>query len=432
MDLLLTDTPTTIKILTSLLLILAAMKIIKSMFLSVATGSFLLALWLGHGFEKILILSKNTFLSSETLLLVFLVYIVTCLSSQMNASGILTDLISLIRKNFSKKFAIAILPAIIGLLPMPGGALFSAPLVKTCDEDESINPIIKSRINFWFRHVWELWWPLYPGVILAVAITNINLNKFILIHFPLSLVSILAGYFFLLRKIKNEENFILKNLNKFFLLSLLKLLSPITIIISTYLLITFFLPFIGESNKYYPMSIGVVFAIIILQFQRALNLKTWIKILLSPKTISICIFIFFIRIYGDIIGNPLPNGSLLFKEVHMELIRWGVPFTLIFALIPFISGLTIGLAVGFVGTSFPIVMALLGESYSEATLFSTILLAYGFGYIGMMLSPVHICLVVTNNFFKTSITRSIRGLLPPAITLGIGVLIMYSLIKMFG
>jgi len=46
-------------------------------------------------------------------------------------------------------------------------------------------------------------------------------------------------------------------------------------------------------------------------------------------------------------------------------------------------------------------------------------LAYAAGFMGQMLSPVHVCLVVSNQYFKTSLLRSLGGLLlPVAVVLG--------------
>jgi hypothetical protein len=83
-------------------------------------------------------------------------------------------------------------------------------------------------------------------------------------------------------------------------------------------------------------------------------------------------------------------------------------------LIPFISGLTMGLAVGFVGASFPIVISLMGEAPPSGQLMAATALAYGFGYIGMMLSPVHICLMVTSEYFRTRVLRNSLALAKPA------------------
>ena len=43
---------------------------------------------------------------------------------------------------------------------MPGGAIFSAPLVKGAAEGLDATPGQLSLVNYWFRHVWEVAWPL--------------------------------------------------------------------------------------------------------------------------------------------------------------------------------------------------------------------------------------------------------------------------------
>ena len=119
----------------------------------------------------------------------------------MSISGNMKEMVENVRSMISKRFSMAILPAIIGFLPMPGGAIFSAPLLDDCDSDNEVKPILKTKINYWFRHIWEYWWPLYPGVLLAVDITGLPVLTFMMLQLPLSLLSILAGYLFLLRNI---------------------------------------------------------------------------------------------------------------------------------------------------------------------------------------------------------------------------------------
>jgi hypothetical protein len=50
--------------------------------------------------------------------------------------------------------------------------------------------------------------------------------------------------------------------------------------------------------------------------------------------------------------------------------------------------------------------------------------AYGCVYFGMILSPVHICLVVTNEYFKTRLLSSYRRIFAPALTVLLACLIM--------
>jgi len=78
-----------------------------------------------------------------------------------------------------------------------------------------------------------------------------------------------------------------------------------------------------------------------------------------------------------------------------------------------VSGLTKGITVGYIGASFPVVVRLLGADPDTGTLLSTVVMAYASGFCGMMLSPIHVCLIVTNEYFKTNPMSSLAGLLKP-------------------
>jgi hypothetical protein len=98
-----------------------------------------------------------------------------------------------------------------------------------------------------------------------------------------------------------------------------------------------------------------------------------------------------------------------------ELMALGIPLLMVKMVIPFVSGAVTGIAVGFVGASFPLVFALLGPDPSLNQIASTTTFAYGFGFMGMMLSPVHICFLVTNEYFKTRLLHAYRYLWGPVI-----------------
>jgi hypothetical protein len=62
------------------------------------------------------------------------------------------------------------------------------------------------------------------------------------------------------------------------------------------------------------------------------------------------------------------------------------------------------------------VFALLGPEPALNQLVSTTVFAYSFGYMGMILSPVHICFVVTNEYFKTRLFRTYPYLAGPVLS----------------
>jgi hypothetical protein len=138
-------------------------------------------------------------------------------------------------------------------------------------------------------------------------------------------------------------------------------------------------------------------------------------VLLSRRTLYMTILVAIIRIYGAMIEARVPGGMLLVEQMRAELAAFGLPEGLFILLIPFIAGLAVGINVGTIGASFPVVMSLLGASPPLIELLPTTVLAYAVGFMGQMLSPVHVCLVVSNQYFKTSLLRSLAGLIPPVL-----------------
>jgi len=119
--------------------------------------------------------------------------------------------------------------------------------------------------------------------------------------------------------------------------------------------------------------------------------------------------------------------------LRAELADWGVPVVLMMMTIPFVSGLATGLAIGFVGASFPIVFSMLGGDPSLGQVLAATVLAYGFGYMGMILSPVHVCLIVTNEHFGTRLQSSLRVLARPAVAMLPAVVVLYfAILWLFG
>ncbi len=67
---------------------------------------------------------------------------------------------------------------------MPGGAIFSAPMIQEAASGLDVSGRDKVVINYWFRHVWELTWPLYPGMILAASLCGMSIFEYIGYTFP--------------------------------------------------------------------------------------------------------------------------------------------------------------------------------------------------------------------------------------------------------
>lgn len=404
--------PVIVKILVSLTIILVVNKFLKKLSLSLLIGTVVLAFWTGQSINTITEITWNRLWSVDNAFLSLIIVLVIWLSSQMEKAGIMNDLVRTLKASLSFKGSLIVLPAVIGLLPMPGGALFSAPLVDDSDEEKKIEPIKKTRINYWFRHIWEYTWPLYPGLILTSDISGLHIYQLMLLGLPITLAALVTGYFFFLRKIPQASGEKTAAEHHF-----LKLISPIIIVIAVYAGLLIFFPGISKLSKYLPMTIGLLSAMLSLQIMRPLDREMWKKVLLSKKALTMVLIVILVRIYGAFIEARLPGGTLLMEQMRIELNNIGIPLTILVLIIPFISGITTGVSVGFVGASMPIVISLLGSSPDLFHLLSTVILAFTFGFMGVMLSPVHVCLIVTNEYFKTNLAKSLTALIPPALVI---------------
>jgi integral membrane protein (TIGR00529 family) len=420
--------PLLAKVLGTLALILLLNRLLKNLSAAVAAGTLILGLWAGHSPAAIAAIAWRRTVSADNLMLLAVIILVNYLGDLMSRTGVMADLVAVVRARVPRRLSLAALPAVIGFLPMPGGALFSAPLVASWDREGELSALYKTRINFWFRHVWEFWWPLYPAVLLAISLTGLEVWQFICAGLPISVVSIAAGYFFLLRRLPRENSGTAAAAPE---VGFWVLVSPIVTVIAAYALIQLLLPGLNAAGKYLPMLIGLVLALTLLQLQR--RFSSWKQIFLSRRTLSLALLVAFIRVYGALIEAPLPGGLLLVEGLRRELSVAGIPVIVVMMLVPFISGLSMGLSVGAVGASFPIVLSLLGPGPSTGVLLSAAILAYGCGYVGQLLSPVHVCLVVTNAYFKTRLAKSLLALLAPtAVVLGGVVVVSRVILRIWG
>jgi uncharacterized protein len=417
--------PIIVKIFISLMAILTVNRLSRNLPLAIVSATLILALWSGHSPQGIVIIAWERFFSKDNGFLLLVVTLVIWLSSLMDKTRIMRDLVTNIRFLLPPKMALAALPAVIGLLPMPGGALFSAPLVDDVDEKKELTPLEKTRINYWFRHIWEYTWPLFPGMILAADIAGLEIWQIFIVGIPLAGAMALAGYFFILRGVHISPSEGRRGEHH-----ILKLLSPILIVIAVYAVIMVFFPAIHRISKYLPMVVGIFVAILTLALQRPVPAADWMKIIFSRRLLNMVFIVVLIRIYGAFIEARLPGGTLLMEQMRTELHQMGIPILLLMIIITFLSGFTTGISVGFVGAAFPIIFNLIGPDPTMWQLLGGLALAYPFGFSGTMLSPIHVCLIVTCEYFGSSLEKSIISLIPPSLVM-MGVSLLISQLLLF-
>jgi hypothetical protein len=130
---------------------------------------------------------------------------------------------------------------------------------------------------------------------------------------------------------------------------------------------------------------------------------------------------------GVMIFESLLDASGLIPLAGQELSRNQVPVGLIIAFLPFLAGLVTGIAIGFAGAAFPIVVGFVGADPTLQPI-SALVLAFSMGYAGMMLSPVHLCFLLTIDYFSASFIKVYRYLLPCVLSIMLWGVFMYFLL----
>jgi len=100
-----------------------------------------------------------------------------------------------------------------------------------------------------------------------------------------------------------------------------------------------------------------------------------------------------------------------------------IPTPLIFFLIPFIVGILTGVTSASIGISFPILVGML--PYVNPLKY--ILLAFLSGYLGVMVSPMHLCLVLTREYFNADWNKVYKYIMKSGISFGIFIFIRFLL-----
>ena len=404
-----------IKILVCFTLVLVLSRFRWPLSLALFSGAVLLGFWAGFTPASVAAAIGESAGQWQTLYLILIINLILLISRLMEKAGQLKRIVGsfsgLIR---DRRVVSALIPVLIGVLPMPGGALFSAPLVGSATEEHRLSPEHNTIINYWFRHLWEYWWPLYPGFVLAVSLLNVSLWKVMLVQFPLAVFCLIAGGIFLLLPFPRltppaggERG---KHARAF-----LKEALPIFLVVAVIFFISVFFRILRGAGveaslpSGVPLLLGLLVCLAWVIGFNHLSVREITAALRDRKFINFTILIVAIMIFKGVLGR---SGVVL--AVKDELIAFRIPALLIIVFLPFVSGLITGIAIGFVGLSFPVILPLI-TGQPPLSYLAYAALAYSFGYMGMMLSPVHLCFLVSKDYFGAGFASSYRLLIKPVI-----------------
>lgn len=389
---------------------------------SLTTGAVVMGLWFRLSPLEILASLFGALTSSETIILFLVVTLILILSHSLEKSGQMKRLLaSFAGISRNPRLNLALFPAMIGLLPMPGGAIFSAPMVHEISREKNLTPRHKTLINYWFRHIWEFCWPLYPGVILTCSLSGIDLATFVVAQFPMTLLMATVGYFTQLRSLRlaKASKPVDPNANRrdFFIE-----LTPILIVIGGGIILGTVVHVIGNHwpvfrsvRKEVSLIAALLISVVwVWRYNRMAGNQ--IKQIFLNKNLASMIFM----IAGIMIFQGVLEDSRAVTDISQSLTAARVPVVLVIVILPFLVGTITGITVAFVGATFPIVLSLIANSPMADALLAYTVLAFCSGYLGVLLSPLHVCLILTCEYFHTALIHIYRRLWLPAAVVALG------------
>jgi integral membrane protein (TIGR00529 family) len=335
---------------------------------------------------------ENTSLEPITIKLLLALSLIRIFELITREKDVLSDMMTGVRGVFKSRRAVIIsMPMLIGMLPSLGGAYFSAPMVKDATAGLGMPPEEKAFVNYWFRHPWEYILPLYPGILLAAAISKIPLHAVIAANLTYALVLIGAGFIFSMRGIANsglseegspKKDKALANAAKSFL--------PLIAVL--------FLVMAFHMELHYALLIVILFLFLYYGYR----IKDIPRFLRYGFTRDVILLIFGVMLFKETLET---SGAV--RNLSLFFVKKGIPVFPVLCLLPFTIGLLTGLTSGFVGSTFPLLISITGRAAVP-----DISLAFAAGYVGVLLSPVHLCLVLTREYFKADLRGVYRRMVP--------------------
>ncbi|WP_144399064.1 TIGR00529 family membrane protein [Thermotoga sp. RQ7] len=376
----------TFSVVTSLITIVITQRILKKLSLSLLSGVAVLFLILR--ISSVVEIALRVLTSSSFWSLLSTVFLIYLLSGMMESSGDYRKFSKEMRNIFSKNVD-SFVPALIGLMPMPGGALFTAPMVKNSLPDES--PLRLAVKNYWFRHTIEFFWPIYPAVVLVSELSGVHVSSVSSKLFPVFVLAFITGWLFF-------NGMQIPRLSRPGSISNLFVLLPIT---GTGLMILAF-----RVPGWLALLLNTAGYTV---FRRKFFLSA-LKSTLRKWDVFVVLFL----VYCYKVAIDTMNVG---EKIAHEFLEWHIsPFLLLFFL-PFVSGVSTGITQAAVGISLPVVLSMFSKEYAIYT--------YMFAVGGVILSPVHLCVVLSAKFFRVDVFEILRRVFfPLALTLVFGALIL--------
>ncbi len=354
-----------------------------------------------------------------TIQLVSLVALVTVFAYIMKEISLLQELIEITRYFISNLYlTITAIPSVIGMLPIPGGAIFSAPIIAPLGEKMEMSGARMTSINIYYRHLWYFCFPYIPSLIIAASLSGLNVYTIAAMHLPIVAIMIVVGWLYYTR----TESRVVENASRSASRKsrqqgqdkeikyqvrpswkkILEVIMPFIIVL--------FPPIFLPIEFTFSLLLGIIYVILIKR--ESFQLKMISRGFDGKLTLGVL----GIMIFRTFIENS--EGVFNLTEIFMEA---GIPLLLLALIIPFLAGLLTGNHVGAIGIAYPILLVL----FTDSNLYSLWhMIIFSSSYFGYVLSPFHLCNLMTIEYFDTTLKKYYRDMVIPFTGTAAGIMVL--------
>jgi hypothetical protein len=412
-----------IGVLVSFILIILLIRYKINFGFALIIGSLILAIFSINDFDinniPINMIQDQEFLigTLELAILMTLIYMLAKLMQETNA---ISKLIDSLRTIFSKGGTLGVIPAIYGLMPVLGGALFSAPFVQEEGKEFNIQVDKKNFFNIWFRHIWFPVYPISITILTMAEYASIKVTDLIKGNFLTFLVMIIIGYIILHFFIKKSND--KSDLKKIDfecikkecrgLIFLLPPIIPVSFVVFHYLF---------KISLEICFIFGVIFGIIILLYLVKIPKSNYFNLFKKCITWKFALVIIGIMVFRKIFELTKSN-----QPIFEMLQGFNIPILAILIILPFILGIVTGYLLIAITLSYPLLTDFFSITGLTDIGFASLIFMSAF--VGYLISPIHLCNILSSNYLKTETTKMYPVFIPASIVLlFIHILIVLSL-----
>ena len=355
-------------------------KLGTAIFIVTMTIGLLSGIGIGNLGETIIGVFLNKY-SRDTILTVIMVGI---LGSLLKNYGILNRIVdAMLLMIPSKKAVMMLIPSLIGVMSVPGGAVLSAPFINKIGDEMDIIPARRAIINLVYRHISMFLFPFTTSLLfIKAAIPDINLYRLILTSFPFVVGMVFLAYFIFMKdEIDNEKRkteITIKGI-----LNLIVLTSPIymSVIINLITGLPFFVSMLGS-----------IFIVYLLSSKKDFFKTAWESI--NYNTIFVIISILILK---DIILQL--EGMLDIIRGVLISVDGVLSVLFLFMVVSLFFGFITGYPTASLALTLPL-LTMMNLTINELYIYVFFINAVAF--VGYFYSPLHLCQVLTLGEMKVS------------------------------